>query len=376
MTLSKRPAILISVIFFAACMVAYVVLNRWLVTDIGLLSYGRIWQLYVSYADFGFIRRALVGTVLTESGLNSLIKNEYHFALAIHHVAIAVLAILIAFFCIKKKISDPIFLTSIAFSPALIIHSGYSTGSLDVFIIILAAANILFVRNILLFSIILVLGVLVHELFIFTAPAQFLALLKRRNITLNWRALNTLAAPAAAFIVAVFAVTLFGTADLPRETVEQIMRQRIPIAEGQHGLWSGYFEIASTAEQNATGSLENLVTELRTGFIWLLIPLTYVALLVARLWAYSEGRIETAGIVISVIAPLFAALVATDYYRWVAMSANMGILLALLYAAQTGRSVSRWNMPLLVFCLLAPFGSAAIDRPFPMHQFIFERLMN
>lgn len=376
MTLNKRSAIRIFIIFFAACMVAYVVLNRWLVTDIGLLSYGRIWQLYVSYADFGFIRRALVGTVLTESGINSLLTNEYHFALAIQHVAIAFLTILIAFFCVKKKIYDPLFLSLIAFSPALIIHSGYSTGSLDVFIIILAAANILFVRNNILFSIILVFGVLVHELFIFTAPAQFLALLIRQDNTLNLRSLSTLAAPTVAFIIAVFAVALFGTADLPRETVEQIMRQRIPIAEGQHGLWSGYFEIASTAEQNATGSLEYLVTELQTGFIWLLIPLTYVALLVARLWAYSERPIEKAVIVISVIAPLLAALVATDYYRWVAMSANMGILLALLYAAQTGRSVSRWNIPLVVFCLLAPFGSAAIDRPFPMHQFIFERLMN
>lgn len=357
-------------------MVAFIVLNRWLVTDIGLLSYGRVWQLYVSYADFGFVRRALVGTVLTESGINSLFKNEYHFALTIHHAAIALLTILIAFFCIKKKVYDLLFLSTIAFSPALIIHSGYSTGSLDVFIIILAAANILFVRNTLLFSIILVSGVLVHELFIFTVPAQFLALLTRRNRTMNLRTLSTLAAPAVAFIVAVFAVTLFGTAELPRETVEQIMRQRIPIAEGQHGLWSGYFEIASTAEQNATGSLQNLVTELQTDFIWLLIPLTYLVLLVARLWAYSKTPIETAAIVISVLAPLLAALVATDYYRWVAMSANMGILLALLYAAQTGSSVSRWNMPLLLFCFLAPFGSAAIDRPFPMHQFIFERLMN
>jgi len=150
MTLSKRPAVLITAVFFAACMIAYLVLNRWLVTDLGLLSYGRVWQFYVSYADFGFIRRALMGTVLTESGINSLVKNEYHFALAIRHVAIAILAILIASFCIKKKIHDPLFLSSIAFSPALIIHSGYNTGTLDVFLIILAAANILFVRNIFL----------------------------------------------------------------------------------------------------------------------------------------------------------------------------------------------------------------------------------
>jgi hypothetical protein len=244
------------------------------------------------------------------------------------------------------------------------------------FIVILAALNILFVRNVAIFSLILFSGVLVHELFIFTAPAQFFALILHRAKEKEFNALNILVIPAVAFIGAVVAVTIFGTADLPRETVEQIMREKIPVAEGQHGLWSGYFEIASTAEQNAAGSLQNLFIELRTGFIWLLIPLFYVAFLIARLLSFSKNSIDSAAIIFSVLAPLFAALVATDYYRWVAMSANMGILLALLYSAQTGRSASRWNFPLLIFCIFAPFGSAAIDRPFPMHQFVLERFIN
>jgi len=357
-------------------MLAFFVLNRWLVTDIGLLSYGRVWQLYVSYTDFGFVRRALVGTILTESGANSLLSNEYHFALAAHHLAILALATIIAVYCIAKKITDPLFVASVAFSPAMIIHSGYNTGSLDVFIVILAAINILLVRNVVIFSFILLSGVLIHELFIFTAPAQFFALILRRTKEKDFNALNALVIPAVAFFGAVVSVTLFGTTDLPREIFEQIMREKIPIAEGQHGLWSGYFEIASSAEQNAIGSLQNLFTELRTGFIWLLIPLSYLSFLIARLLTYSERAIYSAAIIFSVAAPLLAALVATDYYRWVAMSANMGILIALLYAAQTGRSASRWNFPLFVFCVFAPFGSAAIDRPFPMHQFVLESFMN
>ncbi len=78
---------------------------------------------------------------------------------------------------------------------------------------------------------------------------------------------------------------------------------------------------------------------------------------------------------VAVVSPLFAALVATDYYRWVAMSANMAILLTLVVVVQTGKTDSRWNAPLLLYCVLAPFGGAAIDRPFPMHQFIIERLL-
>jgi len=372
----QRGVILIFGIFFTACLVAFAVLNRWLVTDIGLASYGRIWQLYVSYSDFGFVRRALVGTVLTESGINTLFDNEYHLALAFHHIAIASLAIIIAIYCISEKIYNPIFLASIAFSPALIIHSGYSTGSLDVLILILAALNILFVRNSILFSFIIIFGVFTHELFIFTVPAQFLALMICSGKMQIVDIVKIFAAPTVALIGSYIAITLFGTVDVPRETVEQIMRQKIPIAADQHPLWSGYFEIASTVENNAVNSLQYLATNLRTSFIWLVIPLTYVAILIARLWTYSNRSTETTAIFISVLAPLLTALVANDYYRWVAMSANMGILLALIYAAQTGRSNSRWNIPLLIFCLLAPFGSFPIDRPFPMHQFVLEKFMN
>lgn len=375
MTAQSR-VILVSGLFLAASLIAFAVLNRWLVTDIGLLSYGRIWQLYASYSDFGFVRRAFVGTILTESGINSLFKNEYHFAIAAHHIAIAILASMIAYYCISRKITDSAFLASVAFSPALIIHSGYSTGSLDVFVVIFAAINILFVRNLAIFTIVMVSGVLTHELFIFTVPAQFFAILMRSGKARNSYPVKLLFVPAFAFTAATIAVVFFGTVDMPRETVEQIMRQKIPIAEGRHGLWSGYFEIASTAEQNATSSLQNLATALRTDFIWLVIPLTYIALLIARLWSYSERSIETAFMTIAVLAPLLTALVATDYYRWIAMSANMGILLALVYATQAGRSSSRWNIPLFVLCLLAPFGGAAIDRPFPVHQFIIERFMN
>lgn len=371
----RHSIILVSALFFAASLVAFVVLNRWVVTEIGLLSYGRIWQLYASYSDFGFVRRALVGTILSESGINSTLANEYHFALAIHHIAIAVLASSIAYYCISRKILDPIFVASIAFSPALIIHSGYSTGSLDVFVIILATINILFVRNIFLFSVVIITGILTHELFLFTVPAQLFVLIKGRCVDYEALSYRTLILPGIAFTAATVAVIVFGTIDISKDAVEQIMRQKIPIAADQHGLWSGYVEMASPAERNVTDSLQNLFSEMRTGFIYLIIPLIYIALLIARLWSYSTRSVESVAMIATVIAPLLTALVATDYYRWVAMSANMAILLTIITVAQTGKSASRWNMPLLLLCVFAPFGGAAIDRPFPMHQYILEKFL-
>lgn len=376
MTQGKMHIIVTSAIFAAACMIAFLVLNRWLVTDIGFLSYGRVWQLYVSYFDFGFTRRAFIGTILTASGINSLFENEYHFAISLHHVAILALSILIAYYCIARKISDSVFIASIAFSPALIIHSGYSTGSLDVFVLLIAAINILFVRNIFLFSTLIIIGILVHELFIFTVPAQLFALhLNQREVRTS-SLVRTISFPLLALVLGSVLTIFFGTVDMSRETMEEIMKQKLPNAAGQHGLWSGYREIAATVDQDTAGAISALSSHFPTGLVWLALPLIYVATLIARLWRYSKGAIERSYLIFAVIAPLATALVATDYHRWVAMSANMAILLTLVYARNCGKANSRWNMPLLVFCLLAPFGGAQIDRPFPMHQLVLERFMN
>jgi hypothetical protein len=374
MTSDRRNTVLISALFLLATLFAFVVLDRWLVTDQGMFSYGRIWQFYASYADFGFVRRALIGSILTATGLNTLLANEYHFVLVVHHVVLVILSAIIAFYCISRKISDPVFLASVAFSPTLIIHAGYNTGTQDMFVLMLAAINILYTRNILLFCAIIVAGMLTHELFLFTIPAQFLALVCRGGGA-GQSSVRMLALPAAALITATLAVTMFGTVDMPRETIEQIMRQKIPMAEGKHPLWSGYFEISTTPEQNAAWSFQKLAADLRSGLLYIIIPLGYVALVIARLWSWAARPLPAAAMGCAVLAPLLTSLVASDFYRWVAMSANMGILLALMMAAQSGRAASRWNGPLLALCLLAPFGGVSIQKPFPMHQFVLEKAL-
>ena len=67
----KNQIIIMYLVFMLGMMFSIIILNRWLVTDLGLLSFGRLWQLYVSYADFGFIKRGLLGSLLSESGINS-----------------------------------------------------------------------------------------------------------------------------------------------------------------------------------------------------------------------------------------------------------------------------------------------------------------
>jgi len=56
------------------------------------------------------------------------------------------------------------------------------------------------------------------------------------------------------------------------------------------------------------------------------------------------------------------------------MSANMALLLTLHLAARENATMSKWNLPIALFCVLAPFGAAELERPFPLHQFVLEKI--
>lgn len=361
-----------AMIFFAALCVAILVLNRWAFTDLGLLSYGRVWQLYISYADFGFLRRGLIGTLFSATGLSSLFANAYVFAFFVHNVAIVLLAFLIARFCIRQDLTDPLFIVGVAFSPALIIHSGYTTGSLDVFVLLLAVLNILYVRNSLLFGTILIAGILTHELFIFTLPAQFWAFYFCDNANRNLAFTPWNLFPPILAALAIFAVTFFGQTEVPEFEFKEVMRTRIPDAFEMHPLWSGYLEVGSSVETNLTAAREFFLA-FRDGTIFFLLPsLLYLSFLALRIMQYVRNSGETLLLAIAIAAPLLTSLLATDFHRWVAMSANMALLVTLKLAAREGSTTSSWNIPVALYCFLAPFGSAELARPFPLHQFVWE----
>lgn len=365
-----------ALIFAAALLLAYVVLDRWLVTSLGLASYSRVWQFYVSYADFGFTRRALVGTIFSVTGLNRLFANEYHFAFLVHHLAIAALAGLTAGYCIVKRIADPLFIAGIAFSPVFIIYMGYDTGSLDIFVLLIVLTNILFTRSSLIFALLVIAGVFTHELFVLTVPAQRLALdITKRARPCAERA-RALALPMVALILALGCVVAFGGVDMSHAEFDAVMRKALPHAQGRHPFWSGYFETASSTQTNLRYSIEFLTGTISHAYGFLMIPALYVIVVVARLVGYAGSRTETIVMAGGVCLPMLAALVGTDIYRWLALSAVLALLLTLKLAAETGRTRSRLNLPILLFCLLAPFGVAEIPRPFPMHQFVIERVFS
>jgi hypothetical protein len=74
------------------------VLNRWVVTPLGVESFGKLWFFYLSYDDFGFIRRGLIGSVTSLLGMNRLFSNPYMLGFVLHGVSlIGLYAILIRY---------------------------------------------------------------------------------------------------------------------------------------------------------------------------------------------------------------------------------------------------------------------------------------
>lgn len=372
------------IIFTMATIYSFFIINRWIFTDLGLLSYGRVWQLYASWSDFGFFRRGLVGTIFSETQLNKIFENEYVFATVAHHLLVLILAILLAVYCFQRSITNRIFLLGLVFSPALIIHSGYNTGTLDVFVLIVTVLNILFVRSTLLFCFLLAIGLLIHELFIFAVPAQLYAFyfLDFRKNPFSLTFLNTM--PVITVLLGVAVISFFGKIDFSEESYIEIMKQNIPNAFNQHVRWSGFIEINSTFKETLSYStndfislfLDNSYHPHKNGFIFFIPGILYIIILTARAVSLVPSRQEISILVIVVSFPLMATFVGTDLHRWVAFSANMALLLTLRLMRNDGSETSIWNAVLCIFCFLAPFGSADYQNPFPVHRLALDRLLN
>jgi len=376
MTLSRNAQVTLAMAF-ASAVAAFLILNRWIVTDLGVRSFGRVWPFYVNYPEFGFVRRGLVGTVLQATPLPGLFANSYHFAITVQHVALLVLIGLTAIYFLRSRCDHGwLFKAAVFLSPAFILQVAYTTGSLDVFILIFAFLNIVLVRNVFVFSALLFIGPLVHELFVFTVPAQLTAYAIRHEIDLRTpvaRMAKLLAPPLAALGAAILIVALFGVTDMPQAQYEAAMAKLIPHAVGQMDLWSGYFEVGSTIDQN-TRSVGFLAGHLLKHTGYLLIPMGYAAFVFALVFRNEPRPLYRLMLAASALAPFAIYLIATDIYRWIGMSANVSLMLLMFYGSRQQLRLGRTPLVLLlVFSIFAPFGGPVIQSPFPIHTFILKK---
>ena len=358
----------------ASAVASILILNRWIVTLLGLASYGRVWQLFLNYREFGFSSRALVGSIVVASGLPRLITNEYILGFAIQTVLVVALTAIVANYAIHR-FCDRFFLFTILFSPVLILQSGYVTGALDPFLLLLAALNMLVVRDRVTFTVFAVTALLVHELAAFTLPAQFVAFALRTRPHQPLKAwVRDLATPALASVAMLAFMVAFGRSHLDQGTYERLMAAHLPHAAHVHSFWSGYFEVARDFAANRQLTQGYFAAATPMSWLCLALPCLYVVLAACRASAMAS-RQNRLLVLAAALTPLLVGYIATDIYRWIGLAGSMGLLLSLvLRAGGVGSPSRRLDWVLAAFVIVAPFGAAELNRPFPVQQLVIGRL--
>lgn len=351
------------------------ILNRWAFTDLGEQSFGRLWMFFISYSDFGFTRRALLGTVLSKTRINQIFRDEYLFAYIFSGLLIFTCFLLVTKQLLKYPLlaSNSWLCAAILFSPATFAHFSYSTGNLDLPLVVLFLVGCFYVSRPLTLSLVAGLGIIVHELFVFMIPTMVVIFVMRSGNSKVKR--QSLFLVSGTSTVSALFVAIFGRSNASRQTVDEVMTRRIPSAAGEHPLWSGYFEIASTGNDNLE-TVRSLLAEFAESWIWALLPCLYLVCLAWLVWQFLEFTGSKRLLLIGIaIAPILTSFVATDFYRWLSVSA-----IAFLVLIATAVALGMMDVPrriligLVCFSVLAPFGGAGLGRPFPLHQEVGEKI--
>jgi hypothetical protein len=366
----------LTLILFGSLLTSTVILNRWVLTELKLKSFGRLWQYYVSWSDFGFFRRGLIGTILSETHLNKIISNQYIFAYIFYAILLIFSYYLVLRFILNhQKIRENGWLVFCLFlSPAIFTHFSYATGAQDLVLFIILVASIFYAKNTFSISLLLVSGVLTHELFIFLLPGIFtIKYLTRANKANVFD--STIVLSLINVIFSIIAVVFFGKLNIDKAIFDSIMTEHMPLAANQHPLWSGYSELGSTVEGNISNV--EVFRSLWVNMWYILIPTVYAFFVgFISIKHLKEGFFIRLISFAAMLFPIATIFVATDYYRWVSISACLSFVSILYFISCEKLTVSTGHLKILaIFSIFLPFGAAQHNWPFPMHQFIWARYL-
>ena len=356
------------------------IVNRWLFTELKLLSFGRLWPYYVSYLDFGLVRRAFLGTLIDIVNADGLFSNKFVIPYVLHFSALCFLYIVfarrLASVTLDKQTRIMVGIV-LFFSPFFLFHFAYSTGTLDIYVFAWFIGCLL-VKTYPKFSFLIISGVLLHEAFIFLLPAIFVyKILNCKNS--NQERFKVIRYFFSSIIVSglLLAFTYFNK--VQKSKFDLIMSQKIPTELYLQNAYldpSGYFEINSDFGDNVTlGSKAiHFIVNNR-----LVVPVlsTLLALYLAWLVSYSWKQITKMQrhiLMLSLSVPLLIQVVAGDLFRWVALSASCSLTF-LVFGLRDSRIKLhlRHLVPLLPLSILGPIGSSDFLDPFPVITFFMMR---
>lgn len=353
--------------------------NRGWWTDLGEASFPRIWGYFVSWTDFGFARRSLVGTLLVESRLIDTVSDPYVFARLVYSALLTCLLVILSWAVTTTPVlySNPLLVVAVLLSPGGLAHLGYSIGSQDVVLAIIALATVLLVpsRNWILAVSLTIAGVLVHDLYALMVPAiiAIRAIANpRRGKFLGLESIGMLVAAA----VALFAALTVGQLTVSPDSYGEVINPRISSDSLPLSGSNGYFELTSGIGDNQ--QLGYSLADLAGSWPYIAIPLAYVVVLGwAVVGSVQASSVSKAVLGLSLALPLLASFYAFDFYRWVGLSAILGIIALVAFVRSRILTVPRLPQVMLAAAsLLAPIGAFELTRPFPVHQWLWERLVS
>lgn len=366
-----------SIISFSAIVLSMVVslfvLNRWVVTPLGAESFGKLWFFYLSYDDFGFVRRGLIGSVTNLLGLHRLFSNPYTLGFVLHGASLIGLYAILIRYVYPRLIADSLLVSVVFLSPAFFFHLAYATGTLDTFVLLLVLPLLLYPMSNALAALLFVVAMLVHEVALFFLPAIIFAqyfLHRKTNCSLkaaDWGCLLIML--GACYFVPKLTVSM-GQIEF-----ETLMSSKLSIASYRHVYWSGFFEVSSSVSDNYQID-SGTINRYKANLFQMIFPVLYLIFLARLVLKGTKfGTVGSIFLLFVILFPLTALLVAGDFYRWLCFSAITALVFIVVFSKLDFVNL-KWRdfIPLLLCCLFGPIGAGDLSRPFPILQFFLDRI--
>jgi hypothetical protein len=358
-----------------ALLISMIVFARGFFTPMGIASFGREFGFYVSYFDFGFVHRALIGSIVSLFAPGP-IANSYINPVVVYPVFL-IFAALFGLFAARRWFPDTPertrYLAVLLLSPAFVTHYAYSAGDFNVLLTAILIASLLLVRHRFAPFLLLPIAMAIHEIyFVAFAPCVCVAMYVADD-----RRLRRAVAYGVIAAILFFVFARFGTIDMSQDQYHAIMDRRVKLS------YNAYVEMSGDFNRNVefTRPLFNSFGKIA----WTIPLFVYWAIVTILFFPKGQPRFLACIYLAAAASPLVLFPFGTDLFRWVSLASVVAILLGGFLRAEGCDSlfVARPRLALaltLPWVLVGPFGSpcdatAGCFRPFPMQQFVAERLV-
>lgn len=339
---------------------------------------------YINYWEFGFVKRGLLGTVFTLTGLNRMVAPTL-FTCIVH--ILGLLAFSLFFWLLAHRCSRDlntadrrrkpwlyaVFLTS----PALFLHFGFDLGRVDLFglnitllALLMLLADLPWRVKILTTLLVTVVGLLTHEAYLFFwSPLLVLGILeglRGEPARCRWLALLGWGAVVLGVLISLRLWGAFepGAGELARRftAIHPSLATSLQ-AELTSDLLQDNITPALSSFSPANWVGHNPVLALYVG----IIMVGFVRFL------FATRNPTTPLTAAAVLAPLLMSLLAADHVRFLSCSLTAAAV-ALLLLMRSQRHIPPWLSPPLAwlplpFVLLGPMGIVAGD-PLPLLRYL------